>query len=617
MNFQCVRLVIVFMVLSVPLVAQSKRGDAQQKILSQRSQAISIIEQTAVEAALWDDHKSAVEALSSAADLLWKEFPDRSSKWLTRAWELIDQVSESGQDESLREFVRTSPRSPLRSMVLRVAHTHDPKLADKFIEQLTQSQPEERKDRGAFDDRTARSEQFLQLAQQVVNTNPELAFTLAQQSLVDGLSFRLQSVLTSLRKKDVSLSNRLFDLALARFTSRVPDPSEAEILAGYLFQPGVTFSSSADGRVIMSMNPTLNNEPVVAQSEPQRARDFLVAAYQAFLTRPLSLDTPASRSRAQQIWVFGTRNVRRYETAAPEFVVPAKTYLAQLEQQLFPAGRGNPFSRPSPNAPTGERDAYEARIRTLEERAEKATDPKEKSAAYVDAVLAVEAENYTRAKEIAEKISDSALRSETVTYVFYRAALSFAAKNDFDKASELSGKIEDPQRRAVVRIAIVHNMLKSRSDGVGAAEQAKVEEVRAFDLLNEVEKDLRKVEPLPTTARIMLGRSTLLAQIDKQETLRALQQALQIINKLEQFELNDPMAPRFGISISRRSATLVNTPRVGFSFRSAVNPIVQDQFEELAELAGSFRLKEVRGLGRLDVARLFLEKTANLVTLEQ
>ena len=77
------------------------------------------------------------------------------------------------------------------------------------------------------------------------------------------------------------------------------------------------------------------------------------------------------------------------------------------------------------------------------------------------------------------------------------------------------------------------------------------------------------------------------------------------------------MAPRFGISISRRSATLVDTPRVGFSFRSAVNPIVQDQFEELAELAGSFRLKEVRGLGRLDVARLFLEKTANLVTLEQ
>ena len=95
----------------------------------------------------------------------------------------------------------------------------------------------------------------------------------------------------------------------------------------------------------------------------------------------------------------------------------------------------------------------------------------------------------------------------------------------------------------------------------------------------------------------------------KQQTLFALQQALQTINKLDRFDLKDPVAPRLGIQGSPRSESLADAPRVGFSFRSAIDSIVRNQFDELAELAGSFRVKEIRGLGRLEVARLFLEKT--------
>jgi hypothetical protein len=591
--------------------AQKSSNDKQLRIQSQRAQAVSMVEQTAADAPLWDDKKSAVEVLAFAADLLWKEAPARSARWLIRAWDLIDQVPEGEQNERLREFTRTSQKSPLHSLVLRIAHSHDPKLAEKFIEQLTQSQPEEKKDRGVFDDRSARSEQFLLLAQQAVDTDPQLAFTLAQQSLVDGNSFRLQNVLTSLRKKDVALSNRLFDLALARFTGRVPDPSEAEILAGYLFQPGMTFSSNAAGQVIMSINLMQRSDQPVAQSEPQRARDFLVAAYQSFLTRPLAIETPSARSRAQQIWVFGNRNVRRYETLAPEFFVPAKAYLAQLENQLFPNGRGDPFgSRASESrgaSPPTEREAYEARITSLENRAEKTADPIAKRLAYVEAVLATDAQDYPRAKQIAEKIADETVRAQTIAFVFYRAALWFARKQDFDKATELIGQIDDAQRRSIVRIGIAHNLLSGRDTQAG--DEAKVVEQRAFDLLNDVEKDLRKEDPSMNAARILLGRATLLSKVDKQQTLFALQQALQVINKLDRFDLKDPTAPSLGISIAPFSESLADAPRVGFSFPSAIEAIVQEEFEGLAELAGSFKVKEVRGVGRLEVARLFLEKT--------
>jgi hypothetical protein len=605
---------LILLMLCCSTMAQTQPTEAQLKLQRQRAQAVAMIEQTAIDATLWDDKKSAVEVLATSADLLWNEAPARSGKWLTRAWELIDQVAETAQDDTLREFVRTSSRSPLQSLVLRVAYTHDPKLAENFIQQLAQSQPPEKKERGAFDDRSARSEQFLRLAQQSVNTNPELAFALAKQSLVDGVSFTLQNVLTSLRKKNVALSNQLFDLAMARFTTGFPEPSEAEILAGYLFQPGMTFSSSSTGQVIMSMNPMQRGEPPVAQTEPQRAHSFLVAAYQAFLNRPILLDTAAARSRAQQIWVFGSRNVRRYETIAPEFFVPAKTYLAQLEQQLFPTGRGDPFANKTNDSrgasTSSERDAYEARIQTLEELAEKTADPTAKRRAYIDAVLAADAQDYERAKRVAEKIDDDILRSETIAFIFYRAALYFVGNKDLEKASELIGKIEDAQRRSIVRIAIAHSLLRSRGDVQGGPDEGKVSEQRAFDLLNDIEKDLRKEDPSANIGRILLARAALLSMVDQQQTLFGLQQALQVINKLDRFDLKDPVAPRLGISGSPRSESLPDAPRVGFTFRSATESIVQSQFDELAELAGSFRVKEVRGIARVEVARLFLEKTA-------
>ena len=188
------------------------------------------------------------------------------------------------------------------------------------------------------------------------------------------------------------------------------------------------------------------------------------------------------------------------------------------------------------------------------------------------------------------------------------AALWFAGNKDLDKATELIGQIDHAQRRSIVRIAIAYNLLNSRETQATSGE-TKVSEQRAFDLLNDVEKDLRKEDPSANAARILLGRAALLSKVDKQQTLFALQQALQVINKLDRFDLKDPTAPRLGISISPRSESLADAPRVGFSFRSAIEAIVQDEFDDVAELASSFKVKEVRGIGRLEVARLFLEKT--------
>jgi tetratricopeptide (TPR) repeat protein len=606
-------LLLILLISVEALPQQVATSEKELKRQREHAQAVSMVEQTAAEAPLWDDKKSAVLALADAADLLWKQTPSAASKWLTKAWELIDSVPDELQDAHLKEFSTRSNKTDLQSSVLRVAHAHDPALADAFVKSLDDRELTEKKDKGAFDDRTARSEQFLRLAQQAVDTNPDLAFALAQRSLADGVSFTLQNVLTGLRRKKVDLSNRLFDLALARFSSSMPDPSEAEVLAGYLFQPGMTFSTNSAGQVIMSMNPMQRNEAVVAQSEPQRARAFLVAAYQAFLNRPVPAETPAAKSRAQKIWVFGMRNLGRYKTYATEFAGPARDFLERLQTQIYPEGRGDPFSSnrqsgsDTTTKPRTEKEIYEDRVTALEEGADKETDPAAKKLAYINAALAVNATDYERGKRVAEKIADDDLRPEVVSYVYYRAALTLVTQKEIDKALELATKLGNLQRRSMVKLAVAQSLLAGAVEEKPATEELTVDQQRAIDLLSDIERDIKKEGPSANAAKILLARATLLGKLDKAQALLSLNDALLVINKLETFDMNDPSAPRLGLRLSARSEALLDSPRIGFNFRRALEPLIATEFESLAEIAGRFSRKEIRGTGRLAVAKLYLQ----------
>jgi len=594
--------------------AQQSAAPSEQELKSQRERtlAVSIVEQTASEAPLWDDKKSSVTVLAEAADLWWAQSPASARSWLMKAWDLVDSLSDEPRDPSLKVFSTRSNKTQLRSVVLRVAHDHDPKLAESFIKRLEpEDSSEEKKERGAFDDRTARSEQLLALAQQLSSTNPELAFTLAERSLADGISFTLQNVLTTLRRKNVDLSNRLFDLALARFSSVLPDPSEAEVLSGYLFQPGLTFSTNSAGLVIMSMNPTQRNDPVVAKTEPQRARAFLVAAYQAFMSRPMSTEGGENRTRAQKIWAFATRNINRYAAYATEFAGPVRNFLAQLQAQLFPEGRADPFASNRSNAgdakPRTDREIYEARIAELEELADKEPNPTAKKQAYVNAVLAVEATDYERAKRIAEKIADDDLRVDVISYAIYRAALAYTMQKDSGKAQELAEMLTNKQRQAMVKIAIAQRLLANSDEKKDETTQTMSDQQQAFDLLTDVAREMKKESPSENAAKILLGRAALLAKLDKAQTLTSIEDALVVINKLDSFDLRDAVSPSLGLTVAPRSQGILDTPRLGFGFRQAIETLVKTEFESLADLAGRFTRKEVRGVARFEVAKLYLQ----------
>jgi hypothetical protein len=434
---------------------------------------------------------------------------------------------------------------------------------------------------------------------------------------VDGISYSLQNVLTSLRKKQPELSNRLFDLALARFSSREPDPSEAQVLAGYLFQSGFTFSANSSGQTILVMNPAQQKLPSVAASEPQRARSFLTAVYETILTRPVRLDSLEGKQRAQQILVLGNRVAGRYETFAPDLAQPARGFLAQLQRQLSPDGDAGPFAETvrssSTNSettkPLTKEELYEARIAELEDSADKERNATFKNVAYVKAAVSTKPEDYKRAQGIAEQIADRELRGDAVSFVLYRAALFFVERADLEKATEIAPRIKDVARRAVVEIAIAQQLLAA-STGTTESGLLRPEQQQAFNLLTGLEREFKRSDPSAAFAKLSLARTAVLAKLDPAQALIALDQAVQLINKLNAFDLRDGASPDLGLAVSTSSGATVPRLRLGFNLRSAVDPLIATDFDEVSGVVGRLTAKELNGAARLEVARLFLRKSA-------
>ncbi|MBA2493242.1 MAG: hypothetical protein H0V31_00930 [Acidobacteria bacterium] len=86
-----------------------------------------------------------------------------------------------------------------------------------------------------------------------------------------------------------------------------------------------------------------------------------------------------------------------------------------------------------------------------------------------------------------------------------------------------------------------------------------------------------------------------------------------MINKLDKFNLKDASAPKLGIDLSSTSSATVATPRIGFGFSNAIELLIESDFEQVASIVERLAAKEVRGVGRIEVARLFFQKNKDLL----
>jgi hypothetical protein len=257
-------------------------------------------------------------------------------------------------------------------------------------------------------------------------------------------------------------------------------------------------------------------------------------------------------------------------------------------------------------------EMYEALITDLEEKADKETDPVAKKIAYLKAAVSTNAEDYKRAVKITKKIDDDNLSADAVSFILYRAALYFVEKKEIETAEELAPQITEPLRRSVVKTAVAQFLLQP----VGKKrEQFEIDllKQKAFALLNEVERDLQKQDVSLNAVKTFFGMMTVSVKFDKFRTISSLESLVQKINKLEDFNIRQTSAPNLGIDISSASSATVATPKIGFGFRSAIEPLIETEFDQISSIVERFSAKQVRGAGRIELAKLFFQKNKELL----
>lgn len=580
---------------------------------SLRARARTLVASTAAEASKWEDRGAAVKVLSQAADLLWDDDPERSRAWLTLAWELTKEIAHEGEASATRRFRSNSPQASARANVLAVAGRRDRQFANRLLEELTDEKEQSQYDsqRGIFDDRTARSAQLLNMALANVEKDPSLAASLGEQSLIDGISFQLQSLLLNLRGRDPAAANRLLDAALNRLATGFANASEGQIIGSYFFTPGRVFNASGNKTTLAVGTQTPTPPKTPAETDPARTRRFLSIMQQVLLSMPAPVTTPNPAQSAQEFITLANSLGGGFKRYAPELWLPIEQRMVQVMPDFAPASpeRGLPSNvrdklLSGHAAGADERELNRLYVDGLEEAAEKESDPVARKLAYVQAALATDAEDLERGRKIAGKIDESELRSRVISFLLYRAALLALEKGRLDEAVSVASEAM-PAQRALVLITVAQriNAVAPEKDEV----QAVNRRLRARSLLSEAETLLRRNDIPAEALRVRLGLVAALAPLDAAHALEVFENVVMAINKTDAFDPTDLSAPRLAGLDGFSAQSLVPQIRGGYGFKDAVTPLARFDFESCVLVAAKLSEPAVRGVCMLEIARSVLD----------
>jgi hypothetical protein len=579
-----------------------------------RLRARDLASATADEALKWEDKQTAVRVLAQAADLLWADYPERSRAWLTRAWEMTGQVVNEGADEATRRFRNNSPRSRSRAIVLTVAQKHDRQLAESLLEHLTDESAQSQDDsqRGIFDNRTARSEQLLNMAAAIVESDPVAAANLAERSLEDGVSFQLQNLLLALRKRDKAIADRLFDAAVNRLLVRFTHPSEGHILASYLFTPGRVLGAGRDrvtALAVGSQTPSLRNTP--AEDDPARARRFLRIMQRLLLVMPPPSATANPAQSAQEFVMLSGSLAEGFKLYAPELWMPVQQRMAQALPDLKPSIADNrlPSSvrenlKLTSTAGVDNREFNRLYVESLKETAEKESDPVARKLTFVQAALATEPAELESGRRIAAKIDEADLREQVISFLVYRTALLELEKGRLDEAIELAAEAK-PIQRAIILTTAAQRIVAKRTNAV----EALIRKSRALNLLSEVEKLLERGD-LPSEAlRVRVGLVAALTPLDPVRALEVFSKVVAAVNNDPAFDASDTSAPRIA-NLAGASNSLLPRINSGYGLKDAMTLLASADFEGATIIASKLSAPSVRGTCLMEIAGVILTSDA-------
>jgi hypothetical protein len=559
---------------------------------------IDLLDTTADEASHWDDKAVAARTQAQIADLLWDSNPDNAVAYLKDAWAAAARVEEPKRDRSA--FVNPSVRNAVRRDVLLVARRRAPKLASTWLEEMVEEcKSAEQKERGTFDDRSARSAVLLQMANEVVVKNPQAAADLSIESLRDGVSFNLQTALLRLQQKNPTLAETVFRAALARLrTAGMTDPNELLTLYSYLYTPGRVFganTSESRNEVQLALGGPRAAVPASRQN-PALARDFLELAADLLLSAPLPAANNAQTVARSLVSVIGTL-LREVSEQLPDKAALLRARAQQLDADARFSNAPIPRRPDIPDLRPGEsKESFnERRVDLLEEAAANGRDVLTRDVGYANAAVTTALDRYQRGLDLAGKIDDKNLRDGVRDWLIYRATLHLIASGNLDDAYKLNLKNDDAAQRAVCLVVGAQRFVRDK------------DATRASEWLREASAIVRRSEPNETFARIALGIVSTYGPFDAQSALDSLPYAVKLMRNAAPSSLNEDHAPRVKGITGITPISDVASGTTGFSLQSAIAVFSPEQFEQVLSMLDDITSREARGGAVLTLCSTYLQ----------
>lgn len=575
-----------------PLRAQEQTNEAR---LLKRIH--DVLNSTVDEAPKWDDKGVAARTLAQIADLLWDVDRDNAKDNLKAAWTTTAKVEDPKRE--LSKVVNTSVRNSVRREVLLIARKRAPELATIWLEEMVEeSKSTEKKEGGAFDDRSARAAVLLQMANELVADDPKAAAELLVESLRDGVSFNFQNTLLRMQQRDSALAETVFRAALARLKAAgMSDPNELLTLYSYLYTPGMVFVTNttdnrnqtmmAIGGVSMAFPPSRRN--------PAMAREFLELASDLLLSAPGD-NQLAARSIVSAIGTL----IREVTEQLPEKAALLRARAQQLDAEARFSTAPVPRRSDMPEVRRGEsRESFaERRVDLLEESAAKGRDVLTRDIGYATAAVATTVERYQRGLDLTGKIEDKVLREGVRSWLLFRAVLHFIKAANLDEAHRLNLKNDDLAQRAVGFVVGAQKFVRAGNTTI------------AGEWLREAGALVRKIEANENAARIALGIVSTYGRFDNQLALEWLLYAVKLMRKSTPASLNEDQAPASKRISGITPITDLTSNTSGFSLQSAVAALSPDQFEHVLYVLNDITPDEARGVAVFTLCSTYL-KTMN------
>ena len=496
---------ITSLLISSMAVAQQKRSSAKNdadlnRVSVDQQDALELLKTLAMSLKSEPDKLTAATLQAQIADVLWRfdiVFAREAFRW---SFETASKPAPDELNDSARAAYVVRQASSIRQVLTRIG-THDRGQAEALLKSF---QEEKVSTSASTQPANVHSELLMQIALELVATNPEHALQLGRRSLSGTrISPDFGRLLFALSNINKSLGDRLFRDALTTLrTNNFVYDSALISLVNYLF--------SSNG----------NPHPEASVADAQLLANYFVdASWRQARAEGGSSLPEASAMFYSLVQVRGLPIVSRY---APERFPELQGQMRELASGLT----GAQMQRTTLLQTTQQQQSTIASRNTYDideqiERATKEKDPDVRDSLLSSVAHTLMREDSERALKVAAMIEAAELRSEAENDIYLVLVQTLMRADSYDEARKTAKKFNRPELQTKVLTELANKVLSRRNTSF------------ALELLSEASEIALKAETTPDKANLLLTIAQQFSRVDSIRGFETLGSALKIINQLK------------------------------------------------------------------------------------